>query len=60
MSDYSGLKLESILQNNLEVPNYFFWKDLLRNEGKTLGRLDSSILELIEKKLVHVLIIVLN
>ena len=34
MSDYSGLKLESILQNNLEVPNYFFWKDLLRDQGK--------------------------
>ena len=50
MSDYSGLKLESIIQNNLEVPNYFFWKDLLRNEGKTLGRLDSRYIGIDRKE----------
>ena len=50
MSDYSGLKIKSILQNNLEVPNYFFWKDLLRDEGKTIGRLDSRYLGIDRKE----------
>ena len=50
MSDYSGLKLESILQNNLEVPNYFFWKDLLRDKGKTIGRLDSRYIGIDRKE----------
>lgn len=50
MSDYSGLKLESILQNNLEVPNYFFWKDLLRDQGKTIGRLDSRYIGIDRKE----------
>ena len=50
MSDYSGLKLESIIQNNLEVPNYFFWKDLLRDKGKTIGRLDSRYIGIDKKE----------
>ena len=33
-----------ILSNNLDVPNYFFWKELLRDQGKTIGRLDSRYL----------------
>jgi carboxypeptidase C (cathepsin A) len=41
---YSGLSEKSILQNNLDVPTAFFWKDLLREEGKTIGRLDSRYL----------------
>ena len=41
MSYYSGLSQKSILSNNLDVPNYFFWKELLRDQGKTIGRLDS-------------------
>ena len=44
MSLYSGLSEKSILQNNLDVPTAFFWKDLLRDEGKTIGRLDSRYL----------------
>lgn len=44
MSEYSGLSLESVLQNNLDIPTRFFWKDLLRDEGKTIGRLDSRYL----------------
>ncbi len=44
MARYSGLSESSILQNNLEVPTAFFWKDLLRHEGKTIGRLDSRYL----------------
>jgi carboxypeptidase C (cathepsin A) len=38
---YSGLSEKSILQNNLQVPTDFFWKELLRDKGFTVGRLDS-------------------
>jgi len=41
MAHYSGLSEEVILQHNLNVPTTFFWKELLRNEGYTIGRLDS-------------------
>ena len=44
MARYSGLSEASIAQNNLDVSTAFFWKDLLRDEGKTLGRLDSRYL----------------
>lgn len=40
-SRYSGLDEEVIRQHNLDVPTAFFWKDLLRDEGRTVGRLDS-------------------
>ena len=38
---YTGLSKQAILQQNLDVPESFFWKELLRSEGKTIGRLDS-------------------
>jgi carboxypeptidase C (cathepsin A) len=41
MSYFMGISKESILQHNLDVPESFFWKELLRSEGKTIGRLDS-------------------
>jgi len=41
MSYYSGLSEKVILQNNLDVPTSYFWKELLREEGFTVGRLDS-------------------
>lgn len=41
MAYYSGLSTNAILQNNLQVPTSFFWKELLRTEGNTVGRLDS-------------------
>lgn len=44
MARYSGLSEAAIAQNNLDVSTAFFWKDLLRDEGKTLGRLDSRYL----------------
>ena len=44
MARYSGLSEPSIRQNNLDLPTAFFWKDLLRDEGKTIGRLDSRYL----------------
>ncbi|MFT5103700.1 MAG: carboxypeptidase C (cathepsin A) [Candidatus Latescibacterota bacterium] len=44
---YSGLSTKSVLQNNLDVPTRFFWKDLLRNKtGNSIGRLDSRYLGL--------------
>lgn len=41
MSRYSGLDKEVILQHNLAVPTSFFWKELLRDQSLTVGRLDS-------------------
>ncbi|ARS36134.1 S10 family peptidase [Pontibacter actiniarum] len=41
MARYSGLSEESIQQHNLDVPLNFFWKELLRRESFTVGRLDS-------------------
>ena len=40
-SRYSGLNEKVIRQHNLDVPTGFFWKELLREEGHTIGRLDS-------------------
>ena len=51
MAFYSGLSEETILQNNLEVPFRYFWKDLLReSQGMTVGRLDSRYLGLDRKE----------
>lgn len=44
MAYYSGLSSEVILQNNLDVSTSFFWKELLRDRGFTVGRLDSRYL----------------
>jgi carboxypeptidase C (cathepsin A) len=42
MARYSGLSEKVLLQNNLDVPLGYFWKELLRDrEGLTVGRLDS-------------------
>jgi len=41
MARYSGLSVKVILQHNLDVPVGFFWKELLREKGFTVGRLDS-------------------
>ncbi|HLU24361.1 MAG TPA: hypothetical protein VKZ58_01460 [Longimicrobiales bacterium] len=38
---YSGLSEQVVLNHNLRVPTSFFWKELLRNRGMTVGRLDS-------------------
>lgn len=38
---FSGLGEKVIAQHNLDVPTQFFWKELLRDEGRTIGRLDS-------------------
>jgi carboxypeptidase C (cathepsin A) len=41
MARYSGLSETVILQHNLDIPANFFWKELLRDKGFTVGRLDS-------------------
>ena len=39
---YSGLSKKFVLNNNLNVSNNYFWKELLRDKhGLTIGRLDS-------------------
>ena len=49
MAMYSGLDQEVILDHNLDVPTSFFWKELRRDDGFTVGRLDSRYLG-IDKK----------
>ncbi len=44
MANYTGLSETFIAQNNLDIPNSAFWKELLRDQGLTLGRLDSRYL----------------
>lgn len=44
MAEYSGLSESVITQNNLDVSTSLFWKELLREEGRTIGRLDSRYL----------------
>jgi carboxypeptidase C (cathepsin A) len=41
MAKYSGISERVFLQHNLDVPPSYFWKELLREEGYTVGRLDS-------------------
>ena len=41
---YSGLDEQFVLDYNLAVPAAAFWKELLREEGYTIGRLDSRYL----------------
>ncbi len=38
---YSGLSAEVVLNYHFAVPTSFFWKELLRDRGLTVGRLDS-------------------
>jgi carboxypeptidase C (cathepsin A) len=41
MSRFIGLSEKVILQHNLDIRPSFFWKELLRDKGFTVGRLDS-------------------
>jgi len=41
MARYTGLSEKVILAYNLTLPTDFFWKELLRDKGFTVGRLDS-------------------
>jgi len=41
LARYAGLDAGTVLEHNLRLPTSFFWKELLRDEGLTIGRLDS-------------------
>jgi carboxypeptidase C (cathepsin A) len=41
LSHYIGISEKAVLENNLIIPTNFFWKELLRDQGFTIGRLDS-------------------
>ncbi len=38
---YSGLSEDAVRQHAMAIPTSFFWKELLRSRGLTIGRLDS-------------------
>lgn len=41
MAKYSGLSVDVLMKNNLKIELGLFWKELLRDQGFTVGRLDS-------------------
>lgn len=41
LARYIGIKESVVLDNNLAISAGFFWKELLRTKGYTIGRLDS-------------------
>ncbi|QBY04058.1 carboxypeptidase [Thalassotalea sp. HSM 43] len=49
VAEYAGLSEQVVLRSNLDVDTRFFWKELLRDRGQTVGRLDSRYLG-IDKK----------
>ncbi len=44
LSRYTGLSTAYLEQSNLRVPDFRFFKELLRGRGRTVGRLDSRFL----------------
>lgn len=44
LSLYTSLSPAVIKQNNLDISTSLFWKELMRDEGYTIGRLDSRYL----------------
>ncbi|KZN33118.1 carboxypeptidase [Pseudoalteromonas luteoviolacea S2607] len=44
VAKYSGLSEKFVAQNNLDIPTSAFWKELLRDQELTVGRLDSRYL----------------
>jgi carboxypeptidase C (cathepsin A) len=44
MAKYTGISEKVILQNNLRLSLNLFWKELMRENGFTVGRLDSRYL----------------
>ncbi|CAN5379245.1 carboxypeptidase [soil metagenome] len=44
MARYSGLSEKVIMEHNLVIPSTFYWKELLRDKGYQIGRLDSRYL----------------
>ncbi len=50
VAHFSGLSEKAVLDNNLDVSVSFFWKELLRDKGFTVGRLDSRYLGIDRKQ----------
>ncbi|WNC68920.1 carboxypeptidase [Thalassotalea nanhaiensis] len=44
VAKYSGLSVDEVLKSNLDISARYFWKELLRERGQTIGRLDSRYL----------------
>lgn len=44
IANYTSLPSKFVIDNNLDIPNDAFWKELLRDQGYTVGRLDSRYL----------------
>jgi len=49
VAKYSGLSIQEVLRNNLDIEASYFWKEILRNREQTVGRLDSRYLGIDEK-----------
>ncbi len=49
VANYIGLKETVVAEQNMEVPFDYFWKELLRDQGKTIGRLDSRYIGMDKK-----------
>ncbi|GAA5141909.1 S10 family peptidase [Thalassotalea piscium] len=49
VSRYSGLSVQEVLRNNLDIEASYFWKEILRDREQTVGRLDSRYLGIDEK-----------
>ena len=47
---YAGVSETVIQQHNLAMPPAYFWKELLRSRGQTVGRLDSRYLGIDRKE----------
>lgn len=41
VAEFTGISKKVILDQNLRISTSFFWKELMREEGLTVGRLDS-------------------
>ena len=50
VAEFSGLSVKAVLQNNLDISASYFWKELLREQGKTIGRLDSRYIGIDKKE----------
>lgn len=44
LARYTGLSIDYLDRSNLRVPDFRFFKELLRSRGRTVGRLDSRFL----------------
>ena len=49
VSRYIGLNETVVAQQSLDIPYAYFWKELLRDQGKTIGRLDSRYIGMDKK-----------